>query len=125
MFYGPFIRRIGVIAVLVLVAGCSGPLSAADCVTHWNESGPHADVAAERFAIAEISAGDNKAGQWGCGLLFHTGPGKPWRDYVAIVEGGVAGHWDSQGGSSWGNDSPEGPIQATVRVRADGTLALG
>ena len=80
-------------------------------------------MAAEDYAVAEITAGENKAGQWGCGVLFHSGRGKPWRVYVSIVDGGVVGRWDSQGGSSWGTDSPEGPIDATGRVRSDGSLA--
>lgn len=67
--------------MLLLVAGCSKPLSATDCIAHWNEGGPHADVAAEGYVNAEIIASESKARQWGCGLLFHSNRGEPWRSY--------------------------------------------
>jgi hypothetical protein len=109
-------------AVLLIVTACS-PVSSTDCISHWNKGGPHAEVATEGYAVAEITAGENKAGQWGCGVLLHSGRGEPWRFYGALVDGGVVGQWDSQGGSSWQTDSPEGPIDASVRVRSDGSLA--
>jgi hypothetical protein len=115
-------RRSLVPAVLLLVTACS-PVSATDCISHWNQDGPHRDVAAEGYVVAEITSGENKAGPWGCGVLFHSGRGEPWRIYGAIVDGGVVGRWDSQSGSSWGTDSPEGPIDANVPVRSDGSLA--
>jgi hypothetical protein len=116
-------RRLIGLAVLVLLAGCSKPLPATDCISHWNESGPHADVAFDGFATAEVTAAENKAGQWQCGLLFHSDRGEPWRIYWTSLDEGTLGLWGTVGGSSWGTDSPEGPIEAMVRVTLDGRLA--
>jgi hypothetical protein len=111
--------------VLCLVVGCSADLSgsAKDCVDEWNRDGAHTAVAAEGFAVAELTVGENKALQPGCGLLFHTERGNLWRVYAVVWNEGVRGPWDSLGGSSWGIDSPEGDVEATVKVRPDGTLA--
>jgi hypothetical protein len=90
----------------------------------WNDGGPRSAVAAEGYALADISAGENKAGQWECGFLFHSRPREPWRIYGVIVDDDAAvGNWDSTvTASSCGTDSPEGPILATVGVRSDGSL---
>jgi hypothetical protein len=110
-------------AAMLVLAACSSQASAGECIAHWNDSGPRDVVATEKHSAADITAGRNKAGQWGCGLLFHSGEGEPWRIYTIIVAAGtVAGNWDSMAGSSWGIDSPEGPIQVTVGVTSDGTL---
>lgn len=89
----------------------------------WNEDGEHATVAAEGYLVADITVGENKAGQKECGALFRSAPRRPWRVYAGVVEEGTVLRWDTQFGSSWTVDSPEGPIDATVRVRPDGTLA--
>ena len=115
--------RVG--AVLLLLGACSTHdlEEAGECITFWNEGGPRGLVAAEGHADADVTAGENKAGQRGCGFFFHSGPRKPWRFYGVIVEdGAVVGNWDSMAGSSWGTDSPEGAILVTVRVRSDGSL---
>jgi hypothetical protein len=111
--------------VLFLLAGCSGSLSASakGCVDEWNRDGPHAEVAAERFSDAEVTVGENKANQPECGLLFHIDPRDPWRIYWVVWNEDVRSPWGSVGGSSWGTDSPEGQIEASVQVRPDGTLA--
>jgi len=111
-----------VFALLIAAVGCSSFFSASDCVASWNEDGPHATIAAEGYVVAEISVGENKAGQTGCGALFHSAPRRPWRVYGGVVEGRTVLRWDTQAGSSWTVDSPEGPIDATARVRPDGTL---
>lgn len=115
--------RIG--AVLLLLGACSTHdlAEAGECITLWNDGGPRSVVAAEGHAVADVRAGENKAGQWGCSFLFHSRPREPWRIYGVIVEeGAVVGNWDSAAGSSWGTDSPEGPILVTVGVRSDGSL---
>jgi hypothetical protein len=115
--------RIG--AVLLLLGACSTHGAEADeCISLWNHGGPRSAVAAEGYALADVSAGENKAGQWGCGFLFHSRPREPWRIYGVIVENGaVVGNWGSTvTGSSWGSDSPEGPTLVTVGVRSDGSL---
>ena len=111
--------------VLILLAGCSGSRSASakGCADEWNRDGPHSEVAAERFSVAELTVGENKADQPECGLLFHTDPGNPWHIYYVVWNEDVRGPWGSVGGSSWGTDSPEGEIETTVQVRPDGTLA--
>jgi hypothetical protein len=116
------------VALLLLSGGCSTPVSAEarECIAHWNDSGPRGIVAEEGYVLAELTAGENKAGQGECGFLFHAGEGEPWRVYGIIVEGGAAlGTWSSQAGSAWGTDSPEGEIVATVHVRTDGGLDQG
>jgi hypothetical protein len=112
-------------ALLIAAVGCSTPLtgSAADCVAWWNRYGDHATIATEGYAVAEVTAGENKAGQSGCGALFHSAPRRPWRVYGGVLQGDAVRRWDTQAGSSWTVDSPEGPIDATLRVRPDGTLA--
>jgi hypothetical protein len=115
--------RIFVFTLLVAAGGCSGSFKPSDCVAAWNEDGPHAAIAAEGLAVAEITVGEDKAGQTGCGALFHSAPRQPWRFYGGVVEGGMVVRWDTQAGSSWTVDSPEGPIDATVRVRPDGGLS--
>jgi hypothetical protein len=110
--------------VLLPLAGCSSVSGQArDCIDEWNRDGPHAEVAAEGFSVAELTAGENKALQPGCGLLFHTDPGRPWRIYWVVWNEDVRGPWGYVGGSSWGTDSPEGEVETTVQVRTDGTLA--
>ena len=114
-------RPIG--AALLVLGACASRVSADECIAHWNDNGPRDVVAAEKYSVSDVTAGQNKAGQWGCGLLFHSGEEEPWRIYVIIVEAGsVAGNWDSMAGSSWGIDSPEGPIQVMTGVNSDGTL---
>jgi hypothetical protein len=113
--------RIG--AVLLLLGACSThEAEAAECITLWNDGGPRGVVAAEGHTVAEVTAGENKAGQWGSGFLFHSRPRELWRFYGVIVRDGAVGNWGSMAGSSWGTNSPEGPIQITVAVRSDGSL---
>jgi hypothetical protein len=110
-------------AFLLLLGACSPHgAEAAECITLWNDGGPRGVVAAEGYAVADVTAGENKAGQWGRGFLFHSRPHEPWRFYGVIVEDGAVGDWDSMAGSSWGTDSPEGAILVTVNVRSDGSL---
>jgi hypothetical protein len=110
-------------AILLLLGGCSTHVSANECIAHWNDGGPRDVVAAEGYATVDVTAGENKAGQWGCGFLFHSRSGEPWRIYVITVEdGAVIGDWSSAVGSSWGTDSPDGPIRVTVEVRPNGSL---
>lgn len=120
-------RSIGrgfILLALLPLAGCSLPLGhAGDCVDEWNRDGPHADVAAEGFSVAELTAGGNKALQPECGLLFHTDPGQPWRIYWVVWNEDVRSPWGYVSGSSWGTDSPEGEIESSLQVREDGTLA--
>ena len=115
--------RIG--AVLLLLGGCSSHgVETGECIVLWNSGGPRSVVAAEGYTAADVTDGENKAGQLGCGFLFHSRPREPWRFYGVIVrDGAVVGNWDSTvTGSSWGTDSPEGPILVTVGVRSDGSL---
>ena len=107
---------------LFAAVGCASSFKASDCVAAWNEDGPHAVIAAEGFTVAEIGVGEDKAGQTGCGAIFHSAPRRSWRFYGGVVEGGTVLRWDTQAGSSWTVDSPEGPTDATVRVRPGGTL---
>lgn len=107
---------------MLLQAACSASLSVDDCIRHWNDGGPRGVVAEEGYALAEVYAGRNKAAQWGCGMVFHSDRGEPWRSFGAIVEESSVGVWDTQTGESWGTDSPEGADPTTVGVRTDGTL---
>jgi hypothetical protein len=73
--------------------------------------------------VADVTAGEDKTGAWGCDLLFHTGSSQPWRFYgITVEDGAVIGDWVSALGYSWGADSPDGPIQATVEVLPNGRL---
>lgn len=113
-----------ILLALLSLAACSVPFGRAGvCVDEWNRDGPRADVAAEGFSLAEVTAGENKALQPECGLLFHTQPGEPWRIYWVVWNEDVRSPWGYVGGSSWVTDSPEGEIEATLQVRHDGTLA--
>jgi hypothetical protein len=112
-------------AVLLLLGACSTHVSgeASECVTLWNDGGPRGSVATEGYTLADVIPNENKAGQRGCGLLFHSGHGEPWQLYGIIIENGAIGNWTSVAGSSWGTDSPEGPIQVTVGVHSNGSLS--
>jgi hypothetical protein len=114
--------RIGV--VLVLLGSCSSHVSAeaGECINLWNDGGPHGIVATEGYTVADVTPGENKAGQWGCGFLFHSHPGDPWRFYGITMEDGGFGNWDTVTGSSWGTDSPEASNVVTVGVRSEGSL---
>jgi hypothetical protein len=72
-------RTIG--AVLVISASCSSciPAEAQECIELWNEGGPRRTIAAEAYAVADVTAGENKASQRECGFLFHSAGGEPWR----------------------------------------------
>jgi hypothetical protein len=110
----------------MMLVGCDSTTASepARCARIWNEE-PPADLS-ERFDEAIVYRWTDKAGDDGCGVIFHSGRGSEWVIFGGGVDDGHVTHWSREVGEGWGEDSPEGdvPTDPNVVVRPGGRLVV-
>jgi len=111
--------------LVLTLAGCGSTSAsrAGRCARIWNEE-PPADLS-EGFDEAIVYRWTDKAGDDGCGVIFHSGRGSEWVIFGGVVDDGRVGHWSRVVGERWGEDSPEGgPTEPNVTVLPGGLLTV-